>query len=264
MLGAIRRISIERGHDPRQFALVPFGGAGPLHAAELARALEIPTILVPAVPGVLSALGLLVTDLRTEFSATRMVETRALDGAAFDEAFRPLEEQARAWLEREDVPRERRAIIRAVDMRYVGQNHELTVTLGSTVGGHEAKRRGAVATRLDTAFGRLHRQIYGHGEDLPTEVIAFRAIAIGRIPRPKLSVVAPATRGGKTRSTRDVWLASGRPVTCAVVPRASLRSGERVPGPAVIEQMDTTTLVLPGQVAHLERGGHVLITETRR
>jgi N-methylhydantoinase A len=260
MLGAIRRISVERGHDPREFALVPFGGAGPLHAAELARALEMPAILVPAVPGVLSALGLLVTDLRTEFSATRMVETRLLDGAQLDETFRPLEDQAAAWLEREGVPSERRTIVRAVDMRYVGQNHELTVMLSGGTGG----RRTAVASRLDASFSRLHRQTYGHGEDLPTEVIAFRAFAIGRIPRPRLTVARGNPERGGTRSKREVWLASGKPVTCTIVPRASMRPGERVPGPAVIEQMDTTTLVLPGQVARLERGGHLLLTEARR
>jgi len=256
MLGAIRRISIERGHDPRRFTLVAFGGAGPLHAAELARALGMPSILVPEYPGVLSALGLLVSDLRTELSATRILETRATEPAALETIFRPLEQDAAAWLEREGVPSGRREIARAIDMRYVGQNHEITVPM-------PAGRRRDVRAEAERRFATLHRQVYGHGEMAPTEMITFRVIATGHIDRPQLASVQGSGRDRPPTRRRAVWLPSGRRVTCPVIPRDALRAGQRVPGPAVIEQMDTTTLVLDGQVARLDRFRNLIITETR-
>jgi N-methylhydantoinase A len=258
MLGAIRRISVERGHDPRGFTLVAFGGAGPLHAAELARALDIPTVLVPQYPGVLSALGLLVSDVRTEFSATRIAETRALAAADLEAVFGPLEARARAWLEREGIPAPRRRLVRALDMRYIGQNHELTVTLAATPG------RPAATADVERRFGDLHRRVYGHGEAAPTEVIAFRVVAIGRIPRPRLRPPAAPARPRGAGGTRRVWLGPGRPVSCAVVPREALHHGARVAGPAIVEQMDATTLVLDGQVARLDRWGNLVITGAGR
>ena len=256
MLGAIRRISIERGHDPRRFTLVAFGGAGPLHAAELARALGMPSILVPEYPGVLSALGLLVSDLRTELSATRILETRATEPAALETIFRPLEQDAAAWLEREGVPSGRREIARAIDMRYVGQNHEITVPM-------PAGRRRDVRAEAERRFATLHRQVYGHGEMAPTEMITFRVIATGRIDRPRLAPARGSRGGGQPVRKRAVWLPSGNRMTCPVIPRDALRAGQRVPGPAVVEQMDPTTLVLDGQVARLDRFRNLIITEAR-
>src|SRR5262249_5925830 len=151
------RISIERGHDPRRFTLVAFGGAGPLHAAELARALGIQAVLVPEYPGVLSALGLLVSDLRTEFAVTRIVETRTLSRRSLDTLFHPLEQEAAAWLDREHVPLRQRQLTRAVDMRYVGQNHELTVPCPRIAGRDRLEA-------LETRFAALHRRVYGHGD----------------------------------------------------------------------------------------------------
>ncbi|OGL20907.1 MAG: hypothetical protein A3K12_17650 [Candidatus Rokubacteria bacterium RIFCSPLOWO2_12_FULL_71_19] len=255
MLGAIRRISIERGHDPRRFTLVAFGGAGPLHAAELARALGMPAVLVPEYPGVLSALGLLVSDLRTEFSATRILDTRAASAVALDEIFHPLERDAEAWLEREGVPPGRRQIVRAADMRYVGQNHELTVPL--------PVRAGNVRADAERRFAALHRQVYGHGEVAPTEMITFRVFATGRIDRPRLTPGRAVGGGGGAVARRIVWLSSGRRVTCPVIAREALRPGQRVGGPAVIEQMDTTTFVLDGQVARMDRFRNLIITEAR-
>jgi N-methylhydantoinase A len=255
MLGAIRRISVERGYDPRRFTLVAFGGAGPLHAAELARALGIPTVLVPEYPGVLSALGLLVSDLRTEFSATRIVATRTLSVRALEALLRPLEREAAAWLDRERVPPGRRQIVRAVDMRYVGQNHELTVPCPT------ARDRNPLEA-LEARFASLHRRVYGHGGKATTELVTVRVFAVGMIPRPRLRPEA-RSEPGATRTSRQLWLPSGRRVTCPIIPRRSLRAGQRVLGPAVIEQMDTTTLVLDRQIARVDRFRNLLITETR-
>jgi N-methylhydantoinase A len=259
MLGAVRRISVERGHDPRRFTLVAFGGAGPLHAAELARALEIPTVLVPEYPGVLSALGLLVSDVRTEFSATRVMLTRSTVAGDLDHVFRPLEREADVWLAREGVAGPKRAVTRAVDMRYVGQNHELTVTLPSGLG-------AAPAAALERLFAALHRRVYGHADEGPTEIIAFRVFAVGATPRPRFDPGRPVARPTETAAarasaTRLVWLATGRRAQCRIVQRAALRPGQRVAGPAVVEQMDTTTLVLEGQVARMDKYCNLVITE---
>ncbi len=258
MLGAIRRISVERGHDPRRFTLVAFGGAGPLHAAELARALQIPVVLVPEYPGVLSALGLLVSDVRSEFSATHVAETRAASRAGLDALFAPLVGEAASWLEGEGVPRPQRRIARAVDMRYIGQNHELTVVLPPAL-------PGDAASELDRRFAALHRQVYGHGDRQPTEIVALRALAVGAMPRPPRPRPAP---GGPRRrqpapASRRVALALGRNVMCPIVPRDALTVGERFSGPVIVEQMDTTTLVLEGQVATLDRFRNLIIREAR-
>jgi N-methylhydantoinase A len=245
MLGAIRRISIERGHDPRRFTLVAFGGAGPLHAARLARALGMPSILVPNTPASFRRWG---SSCPTCAPSCRRHDpgTRATDAATLETIFRPLEQDAAAWLARERVPSGRREIARAIDMRYVGQNHELTVPM-------PAGRRRDVRAEAERRFAALHRQVYGHGEMAPTEMITFRVFAIGHIDRPQLASVQGSGRDRPPTRQRAVWLPSGRRVTCPVIPRDALRAGQRVPGPAVIEQMDTTTLVLDGQVARLDR-----------
>jgi N-methylhydantoinase A len=254
MLGAIRRISVERGHDPRRFTLVAFGGAGPLHAAELARALQIPAVLVPEYPGVLSALGLLVSDVRTEFSTTRVMQTRGSRARDLDAVFRPLELDADAWLAREAVAAAQRRVTRAVDMRYVGQNHELTVTLPAALG-------AVPAATLDKLFAALHRRVYGHADEGPTEIVAFRVFAVGAIPRPRFASGARAAATPAASGTRTVWLSTGRRAQCRIVQRDALKPGRRVAGPAVIEQMDTTTLVLDGQVARMDKYRNLVITE---
>src|SRR5262249_47556451 len=124
MAKAIRVISVQRGHDPRDYTLVAFGGAGPLHAARLARELEIPRVLVPRHPGILCALGLLLGDLRTDYAQTRIVRVNEAALAQMAETFDELERRADAWFDREGVAPDARATRRAVDMRYAGQNYE--------------------------------------------------------------------------------------------------------------------------------------------
>jgi N-methylhydantoinase A len=261
MAKAIRVISVQRGHDPRDYTLVAFGGAGPLHAARLARELEIPRVLVPRHPGILCALGLLLTDLKTNYGRTRLmpVTVESLPGmmATFDE----LDAEAAAWFEREGVVPDARTVRRSVDMRYAGQNYELPVAFPDEPPGP------ALVKTLVAAFERAHEQLYGYiAPEEPVQAVTFRLEAIGAVRRatlaeePLTAADVAAARSGE----REVWLPEARRlVACPVYDRERLRPGHRLTGPAIIEQMDATTLVLPGQHARVDGFGNLILDDDR-
>jgi N-methylhydantoinase A len=247
MAKAIRVISVQRGHDPREYTLVAFGGAGPLHAARLARELEIPRVLVPRHPGILCALGLLLTDLKTSYAQTRLVpatlESLPRIVATFDE----LERRARAWFEREGIAPAARTLRRTVDMRYAGQNYELPVAVPDEPSGP------ALLAALTAGFERAHAQMYGYvAEEEPIQAVTFRLEAVGAVRRAQLAAHPPAAAdvAAARAGEREVWLPeAGALVTCPVYDRERLGPGHRLAGPAVVEQMDATTVLLPGQTA---------------
>ena len=178
MARAIRVISVQRGHDPRDYTLVAFGGAGPLHAARLARELEIGRVLVPRNPGILCAMGLLLTDLRADFATTRL---QTLSPAALpdDRAMRSrtAARQAEAWFAEEGIAAEARRITRTVDMRYAGQNYELPVPLPEG-----ADRRAATLDALAAGFAAAHQRMYGFvAEEEPVQLVTFRVEAAGLV-----------------------------------------------------------------------------------
>jgi N-methylhydantoinase A len=250
MARAIRVISVQRGHDPRDYTLVAFGGAGPLHAARLAAALDIGRILVPRNPGILCAMGLLLTDLRADFASTRLhtLSTAALPDIA--DAFRVLAAQADVWFTEEGIEAPARRLTRTVDMRYAGQNYELAIPLPDGPIGP------ASLEALAEAFAAAHQRMYGFvAEDDPMQLVTFRVEAAGIVPKATFKPQPDA--GPDTASAiiarRDVWLPeAGGFVTCPVYDRDHLRAGNRIAGPAIVEQMDATTVVLPGMVARVE------------
>ena len=256
MARAIRVISVQRGHDPREYALVAFGGAGPLHAARLARELEIPRILVPRHPGILCALGLLLSDLRTDYARTRLLPVD--DGAlpAMAETFAELTRRATEWFDREGIAQDARSIRRTVDMRYAGQNYELPVAWPAGPLGP------ARLAELIEGFERAHEQMYGYiAAEEPVQAVTFRLEAIGTVRRPETrahppsaTALASATASGSAMiGSRDVWLPeAGKLVPCPVYDRERLEPGHRLSGPAIVEQMDATTLLLPGQTAAVD------------
>ena len=256
MARAIRVVSVRRGHDPRRFALVAFGGAGPLHAARLARELEIPHILVPPHPGVQCAVGLLQTDLAADFARTRL--TRLDPGAdrVIDAVFAGLTGQATEWFDREGVGAGDRSLRPAIDMRYAGQNYELPVALPEGV---EGGRR----TALRAAFEAEHRRMYGYiAAEEPIQLVTFRLQAVGRVARPAWPLAPPARGPAVPAESRSVYLReAGGAVTCPVHDRDQLAPGHRLSGPAVVEQMDATTLILPGQVATVDPHRNLVLTE---
>ncbi len=250
MARAIRVISVQRGHDPRDYTLVAFGGAGPLHAARLAKELEIRRILVPRSPGLLCAMGLLLTDLRADFAATRL---RTLNAAVLPdvaEAFAELRVQADEWFAAEGIAPDSRRVVRTVDMRYAGQNYELPVPVP------DGAITPATLNGLAAGFAEAHRQMYGFvADDEAVQLVTFRVEAAGVVPK---AAFQPRPMGGADASAavtgrRDVWLPeTGGFVACRVYDREKLDAGNRIAGPAIIEQMDTTTLVPPGMAVLVE------------
>jgi N-methylhydantoinase A len=250
MARAIRVISVQRGHDPRDYTLVAFGGAGPLHAARLAAALDNGRILVPRNPGILCAMGLLLTDLRADFATTRLhtLSTAALPDIA--DAFRVLTAQADVWFTEEGIEAPACRLTRTVDMRYAGQNYELAIPLPDGPIGP------ASLEALADAFAAAHQRMYGFiAEEDPVQLVTFRVEAAGIVPK---ATFKPQPDAGPDAASaiiarRDVWLPeAGGFVTCPVYDRDHLRAGNRIAGPAIVEQMDATTVVLPGMVARVE------------
>ena len=250
MARAIRVISVQRGHDPRDYTLVAFGGAGPLHAARLAKELDIGRILVPRNPGILCAMGLLLTDLRADFAMTRLhtLSPAALPDIA--DAFHELRAQADAWFEEEGIAPNARRITRTVDMRYAGQNYELPVPLP------DGEIGPATLDALAEGFAAAHQRMYGFiAEDEPVQLVTFRIEAAGVVPKASFQRHPDAGSDASTAiiAHRDVWLPeAGGFVLCPVYDRDRLRCGNRIAGPAIVEQMDATTLVLPGMTARVE------------
>jgi N-methylhydantoinase A len=251
MARTIRVISVQRGHDPHDYTLVAFGGAGPLHAARLARELEIARVLVPRSPGILCAMGLLLTDLRADFAVTRLLPLAPESASAVVAAFAALDARATAWFAQENIAADRRRLARTVDMRYAGQNYELAVPLPD----------GPITARtldlLGEGFAAAHRRMYGFlAEEEPVQLVTFRVEATGLVAKATLAQapMSGADASAAIRSQRDVWIAEEeRSLACPIYDRDLLKPGNHLPGPAIVEQMDATTLVLPGMAAHVDK-----------
>ena len=250
MARAIRVISVQRGHDPRDYTLIAFGGAGPLHAARLARELSIQRILVPRSPGILCAMGLLLTDLRADFAATRLMPLARETLHHIETAFAALDTRAEAWFAQEHIDAEARRLVRTVDMRYAGQNYELAVPLP------EGPVIAATVDLLAQGFADAHERMYGFvAESEPVQLVTFRVEAIGLVRKATLKA-EPLVSDDATNAIREhrrVWIAEEeRSVPCPVYERDRLKAGNNFVGPAIVEQMDATTFILPGMIAHVD------------
>ena len=280
MAEALRIVSVERGHDARGFTLVAFGGAGPVHAAALAEELDVPEVIVPPIPGGFSALGLVATDLRRDWSHTFYAPLESIDLDALDRRVEDLEGRAAAMLRGAGIPEPDRAIERAADCRYVKQAYELTVPLA-----------GGTITResLEGVAGEFHaRHLRTYGHENPGEsvqMVNVRVTATGRMPRVAFHArpegegasSAPSAPGG---AEREVWF--GEPVRCPIIGRYDLppagsgagsgaaagagagardrAAGPGRPGPVIVEEMDCTVVVPPGWNAALDERGFILMT----
>jgi N-methylhydantoinase A len=258
---AIRRISVERGHDPRRFTLVPFGGAGPLHACEMAANLQIPRVLVPAVPGVLSALGMLVAAPTKDYSRTVMAgsgEWRVAGGEWLAAQFAPLEGRALAEMAAEGHDPETITLQHSLDMRYVGQSHELTIPLPSPF----ASRSSPIASLLHTA----HEARYGYQQpQAEVEIVNVRLTAVAPITPPPLPQHPTATTDAGTAlmGEKSVWF-NQQPMPTKLYDRAKLQAGHRFAGPAIVFQYDTTTVIPPEWETAVDAFGNLLLTHTER
>jgi N-methylhydantoinase A len=228
MAGALRVISVQRGHDPREFALVAFGGAGPLHANAVAELMGSFPVIVPPSPGLLCALGDLVADFRNEFAQTLIRLTHDVTAEEIDAVLKDLEGRARAWMEAEGIDG---AVEFHADMRYHGQGYEIPVPIGDD---------------LEERFNALHEQLYGFRmPDTASEIVNLRAVGTGDRPKPELP--EGELHGPEPGGTGPIY------------ERSQLQPGNRVSGPAVITEFDSTTVVLEGYEAEVDRFFNILI-----
>lgn len=245
MLRAIRVISVERGKDPRDFTLMAFGGAGPLHAAQVARDLGMPRILVPESPGLLCAMGLLLANVRADFSRTRVIPAFDADLRLVNEILADLAERAAHWLGREGVPSDMAVLEWRLDMRYVGQDYHLSIpSSAGPIGADDV-------TALVERFHEAHEQAYGYrSAGAPVEIVNYRVTATSLTPKPAFrhSRSTRTDASSAIVTERKVFFEeAGGFVTCPIYDRRQLGSGHRFSGPAVITQMDSTVVILPGQ-----------------
>jgi N-methylhydantoinase A len=262
MAQAIRSISTERGFDLRDFTLVAFGGAGPLHACQIALDLGIPRVLVPPAPGATSALGLLMSDVKHDFVRSRLCDVAELDVAFANVMFEQMVAAATKQLSQEGFDADGVAFRYFLDMRYSGQGYENPVPVG------RLPLTPDDIARYRSDFDAIHEKCHGHAaHDQPVEVVNYRVQAIGVVPRVAMPVIAPAT-GPVADAVVGVRLAffpgavAGEPggfVATPVYARAKLGAGHRISGPAIVEQYDSTVVVFPGQTVEVDGYGNLLI-----
>jgi N-methylhydantoinase A len=262
MAGAIRLVSIERGHDPQKFAAVPFGGGGALHVGALIKDVGLRGALVPRYPGVTSALGCVIADIRHDQVQTLNLLLAGLDAAALDRRMVAEAQAAREVVEAAGLTVSRIDTVFELDMHYVGQTHTVAVALPVTV---ENGTTGVTVAIIQEAFEAAYRTSFSRLlPGLGTRIVNLRTAAIGRRPHFDLAALAPgadASLEAARTGSRPVWFA-GAWHEAAVYARLSLPVGAEIRGPAILEQPDATTVVDPDLTARVDRLGNVVVTRT--
>jgi N-methylhydantoinase A/oxoprolinase/acetone carboxylase beta subunit len=257
MAAAVRMKTVQRGLDPRECLLVALGGAGPLQAVELARILEIPEVLVPSFPGVTSAAGLLTSDLRYDVSRSHLRRLDLIDVAELEAGFRDGEHELRERLAADGCAEADVSIERAIDLRYHGQSHELKVPVPS------GEVTAGMLAEVRVTFDNAHRAEFGHNfPELDVELVNARLTAVGRLPHLMHPEVSGATLDdAHIGDVETAFAVDGRPehITTPVYERELLPLETNVPGPAIIAQLDSTTLVPPGASVRRDTTGNLLV-----
>ena len=237
MADAVRLISIRRGYDPRDFALLAFGGAGALHGVDVARELSIPTVVVPPNPGVTSAMGCLLVDIQHDLSRMHTGLASEADGREVEEAFQQLENDALARLRHEGVGEEQSVLQRLVSMRYAGQWRSLVVPMG--------RDDDALATAIESFHSQHEREFAFRNDETPVEIYQLQLKAVGRTPKPNFQPAPLADGGpGEPIERRPVYF-DGEWHDTPVYDRTAIPAGAEFFGPAIINQLDSTTVVPP-------------------
>ena len=254
MAGALRLVSVQRGHDPREFALVAYGGAGPLHANAVAEIMGSFPVLVPPAPGLLCAIGDLVADFRDEFAQTHIRVLGEAEPAEVGSILEALGARATAWLDNEGIPDDARSVTYTADMRYHRQGYEIPVAIDpdEVKGGLEA---------LEERFNVLHEQLYGFRmPGTACEIVNLRAIGSGAVSKPELPVGTPggADASGAVSEEHEIVF-KGERLPTKIYDRAKLTTGNRFDGPAIVTEFDSTTVVLPGYAAEIDANLNILI-----
>ena len=259
MAEAIKAISTMRGHDLRDFMLLAFGGAGPLHAGRLARDLGMAGVIVPLYPGVFSAMGLLMSDVRHDYVQSKLTPLADITAEAVNVMFAHLTAQAAEELRGDGFAGDRIRIERALDMRYAGQGYEIAIPCPAQPLAADG------LTALRTSFDAQHKAMFGHmAPEEPVEIVSYRVRGIGLLPpvaMPKFKRAGTALAGAR-RETRRVRF-DGSERDCPVYQRERLDVGLDIAGPAILDQLDCTTVICPGQVARVDEWKNLILTMER-
>ena len=258
MLHGLRAVTIERGYDPRDFVLVAFGGAGPVHATALARELEIPKVIVPLYPGNFSAFAMLLTDLKHDYVQTLAVDFAVADPSEVERVFASMEAEGKEHLTAEGVTDKSISVLRFLDMRYVGQEHSVSVPISAE------KFREDIRLQIKESFDKLHQTHYGVSEPgSPAQIVNLRVTVVGKVERPefqKLEAGKKTVHREAIAGSRKVLLVEGADWTeCPIYFRSELRAGNRFTGPAIVEEYASTTVLHEGDEATVTEHGHIVI-----
>lgn len=252
IVGAVRAITVELGHNPADFALMSFGGGGGLVGADVARELSIPTVIIPPGPGAFCAFGMLMANVQHDFSRTRMSLLDSVDTVAVAQEFADMKGDGNAALEAEGFGPGSRTFAQFVDLRYAGQEHSVTLPVEATFDEAEVKR-------LHNAFAEAHERAYGHTMTDPIELVAVRLSATGVVEAPSLPAAAQGTGNPGPRSERMVYRGGAR-LPYRVFHRDDFGRGDEITGPAIINEHTSTTVLHPGDSAVIGTLGEIVIS----
>lgn len=251
MSRAIRAISNEHGHDAAEFVLFAFGGAGPLHAAEVAQECGMSRVLIPNEPGTMCARGILLSDVSRDLVRTQLAPLDDASWKALGVLAQQMQDEGNRWLQSEKVPEPLRRFHLAIDARYRGQTHDIRVPVRSVEPGGRAA--------FEEAFHRCHQAQYGHDHaERPIEVVTCRMQAVGQVPKPDIQRTGPAAPANRPAGRRDVYFGEGHGwVSTPVLHRDALAFDTERVGPLVIEEMSSTTVVPPGTRMRVDPTGNI-------
>ena len=251
MVGSLRLVSIERGHDPREFTLFACGGAGGMHAASLARELDIPRVISPQLPAHLAPWGILTSDLRETFSRTYGRLLSQLNDDALEQSIAELREEGAARLSAEGFDPGKVVFRSHLELRYVGQRHTVKVPF---------EPNESPLEKMGGQFHRAHEELYGYSRpQAPVELVTLRLDAEGILEKPKVERLPEGKPGRARKGTRQVWLDSDGPTEATIYDRELLVSGERIDGPAIIQEAASSTLLHAGQTMEVNAFGMLVI-----
>ena len=255
MSEALRIVSVERGHDAREFALICFGGAGPLHAAALAEELQIKEVIVPPIPGAFSALGLIGSDISRDYGKTYFTILDDAKADALEANYRELEESARDMLSKTNIPDKNWVLKRSMDVRYVRQAYELNVDVSNPV-------TPSNFPDLAGSFHEKHAITYGHAnKEEHIQIVTLRLSATAKLPELKIRqrFKTEPTIGIKKR-TREVWFEKSGKISTSIFDREAIQLGTTIKGPVIIESLDSTLVVPPDWTACMDPNGFILLS----
>ncbi len=251
---ALKVSSAERGYHPRDFTLIGFGGGGPVHSGAVAREVGFPTVLIPEAPGVFSAFGLLISDIRHDFVRSYISQADEISREKLDSVYREMRALGSRALEQDHIDRERRQFQRTADLRYVGQAYEVNVPVP------DGDIDDAFLAEVISGFHAEHNRLFAHSsESDPVEFVSLRLVATGSVDAPRLRVQDALDGKLQASNRRQVYFEETGFVDCPVFERIQFRPGAEVSGPAIIEQLDTTTVVHPAMGLSVDEWGNLII-----